>query len=151
MSWAFDQHDIVWTTHMPHLIVEYSSNVAAHHDIDALLDVIHQTVLTFDFVPVAGVRIRGIEHAQTRIADGSDENHAFVAMVARMGPGRDAEEKHRLINSVLDAAAGQIEGEAGPLHIAWSFEVQEIDAEFRVNRNNIASHLKTVQMTNGEG
>ncbi len=136
---------------MPHLIVEYSSNVAAHHDIDALLDVIHQTVLSFDFVPVAGVRIRGIEHAQTRIADGSDENYAFVAMVARMGPGRDPEAKHRLINAVLDAAAGQVDGEASPLHIAWSFEVQEIDAEFRVNRNNIASHRKNAHMTNGGG
>ncbi len=127
---------------MPHLIVEYSSNVAAHHNIDSLLDVIHENVLSLDVAPIAGVRIRAIEHGQTRIADGSDENFAYIAMVARIGPGRDAETKHLVINSVLDAAMSQVDGEGGPLHIAWSFELQEIDAEFRVNRNNIASVMK---------
>lgn len=147
---SLTNRDTVWTTRMPHLIVEYSSNVALHHDIDALLDVIHQIVLSHDFVPVAGVRIRGIEQAQTRVADGLDDNYAYIAMVARMGPGRDPDEKHQLIKSVLDAAGDQIDGEDGPLHIAWSFEVQEIDAEFRVNRNNIASHMKNTRTANGE-
>lgn len=126
---------------MPHLIVEYSSNVASHHDIDALLDVIHHTVLALDVAPVAGIRIRAIAQDKTRIADGSDENFAYVAMVARLGPGRDANTKHRVINSVLDAAVAHVEAEGGPLHIAWSFEIQEIDAEFRVNRNNIAAYM----------
>lgn len=126
---------------MPHLIIEYSSNVAEHHDIERLLDVVHETVLALDVAPVAGIRIRAVECPHTRIADGSDENHAFVAMVARLGPGRDAQTKKRLIDRVLGAAIDHQTSEGGPLHIAWSFEVQEIDAEFRVNRNEIAAHL----------
>ena len=127
---------------MPHLIVEYSSNVATHHDIDALLDVVHEALLSLDIARVPGIRIRGIEHDRTRIADGSDENFAYIAMVARLGPGRDADTKHRLITSLLDVAVAHVEGEAGPLIIAWSFELQEIDAEFRINKNNIATHIK---------
>lgn len=131
---------------MPHLIIEYSSNVATHHDIDALLDVVHETLLSLDIARIPAIRIRGIEHDRTRIADGSDENFAYIAMVARLGPGRDSETKHRLINSLLDAAVAHVDGQSSPLHIAWSFELQEIDAEFRVNTNNIATHMKNREL-----
>ncbi len=123
---------------MPHLIIEYSANVSEHHSIDALLDVIQQAVLDMDVAPVAGVRIRALRQEQYRIADGSDSNHAYVAMVARIGPGRDDETKQRIITTLLDAAEAQFASESSPLVIAWSLEVQEIDATFRENRNGIA-------------
>lgn len=126
---------------MPHFTVEYSSNLAVNHDVDALLDAIHSKVLELDFVPMTGIRLRGIPHDKTRIADGSDPNFAFVAIVARIGPGRDDATKRLLMDSVLDAAISQVESEDGPLLIAWSVEVQEIEAAFRVNKNNIATHL----------
>ena len=127
---------------MPHLIIEYSANVAEHHSIDALLDVLQQTVLDMEVAPVAGVRIRALRQEQYRIADNSDANHAYVAMVARIGPGRDDETKKRIITTLLDAAEAQFESEGGPLIVAWSLEVQEIDANFRENRNGIAKALK---------
>lgn len=125
---------------MPHLIVEYSSNVAQHHDIEALLDALHQATLGLGVAPVPGVRIRGIRQDEYRIADGS-KDLAYIAMVARLGPGRDAETKLRVIETLLDAGEAQIASENGPLVIAWSMEVQEIDAEFRRNRNHIAGRL----------
>jgi 5-carboxymethyl-2-hydroxymuconate isomerase len=127
---------------MPHLTVEYSSNIASHHDIDALLDALHHTVLSLGVAPVPGVRIRAVARETYRIADGSNENYAFVAMTARIGPGRDAETKKMMTETLLDAAEAQLATEPSPLVIAWSLEVQEIDAEFRVNRNHIASHMK---------
>jgi 5-carboxymethyl-2-hydroxymuconate isomerase len=127
---------------MPHLIVEYSANVAVHHDVDALLDTLQQTVLEMGVAPVPGVRIRAIQHDRYRIADNSDTNHAFVAMVARIGPGRDADTKTRIINTLLDSAEAKFATEPSPLIIAWSLEVQEIEAEFRVNRNYVATAMK---------
>jgi len=127
---------------MPHLTVEYSSNVASHHDVDALLDVLHRSVLSLEVAPIPGVRIRAFARDTYRIADGSNENYAFVAMTARIGPGRDAETKKMVIETLLDAAEVQLATEPSPLVIAWSMEVQEIDADFRVNRNHIASHMK---------
>lgn len=136
---------------MPHLTVEYSSNVANHHDIDALLDVLHRAVLSLAVAPIPGVRIRAFARETYRIADGSNENYAFVAMTARIGPGRDAATKKMLIETLLDAAEAQLATEPGPLIIAWSLEVQEIDAEFRVNRNHIASHMKRDSHEQGGG
>ncbi len=127
---------------MPHLIIEHSANVAQHHDVSALLDAVHRAVLDLEVAPVAGVRIRSIEQSNYRIASGDDPNHAYIAMIARLGPGRDAETKTHLINTVLDAAEAQVATEDSPLVIAWSLEVQEIDAEFRVNRNHIAAAMK---------
>lgn len=126
---------------MPHLIIEYSANVAEHHSIDALLDVLQQTVLAMEVAPVAGVRIRALRQEQYRIADGSNDNHAYVAMVARIGPGRDDETKQRITTTLLDAAEAQFATEDSPLIIAWSLEVQEIDANFRENRNGIARQM----------
>jgi len=127
---------------MPHLIVEYTANVALHHDVDALLDALQQAILDMAVAPVPGVRIRAIQLDHYRIADNSDPNHAFVAMAARIGPGRDAATKTMLINTLLDTAEAQFATESSPLIIAWSAEVQQIDAEFRVNRNHIATAMK---------
>jgi len=126
---------------VPHLIIEYSANVAKYHDIDGLLDVMQKTTIDLGASPTPGIRIRAIRHDQYRIADASDPDHAFVAMVARIGPGRDAETKTRLINTLLDAAEAQFATEDSPLAIAWSLEVQEIDADFRVNRNHVKTRM----------
>ncbi len=134
---------------MPHLIVEHSSNVAAHHDIDALLDVLLESTLAQGVAPVPGIRIRAVNHERTRIADGSNENYAFIAITARLGPGRDAATKMSLIETTLDAAQAHIASEGGPLIIAWSFEVQEIDAAFRINRNEIAAHMNKTDASSG--
>ena len=126
---------------MPHLIIEYSGNVAKYHDIDGLLDVLQKATIELDVSPTPGIRIRAIGHDQYRIADGSDPDHAFVAMVARIGPGRDDETKTRLIDTLLDAAEAQFATEDSPLCVAWSLEVQEIDANFRVNRNHVKTRM----------
>ncbi|MEM9204588.1 MAG: hypothetical protein AAGC53_23340 [Actinomycetota bacterium] len=125
---------------MPHVIIEYSANVAQHHDIDALVGVVHDAVVANGIGPHAGVRTRAIVREHFRVADGHPTN-AMIAMVARLGPGRDAETKHGFIEEILDAAEAHTSRESTALDIAWSFEVQEIDAEFRVNRNHVAAAM----------
>ncbi len=137
---------------MPHLTVEYSANVADHHDVDLLIEAVHQAAIDFEIGPLAGMRTRGAERSMFRVADGGDDL-AFVAITARLGPGRDAATKQAFIEHVLDRAQrqikaeDQIKAEGHPLAIAWSMEVQEIDADFRVNRNEVAKRLAGDQRT----
>lgn len=126
---------------MPHIIIEYSANVADHHDVDALITVIHETVTATRIGPLGGLRTRATSREKYRIADGHTDN-AMVSITARLGPGREPEEKTAFISTVLDAAEAQLATEDSPLVIAWSMEVQEIDAQFRVNRNHVAARLK---------
>lgn len=125
---------------MPHILVEYSANVAVHHDIDALLAVVHEAGLSQKLAALGGHRTRAMEREHYRVADGNPD-YAFVAVYVRIGPGRDAATKTALLTAVLDAAEQHIADQDGPLTIAWSIEVQEIDADFRVNRNDVTKAL----------
>lgn len=125
---------------MPHVIIECSANVAERHDIDALVAVVHDTVVASEIAPTAGCRTRAHVLDHYRVADLHPDN-AMVAMVARLGPGRSVEQKQALIQAVLDAAEVHVANESSTLSIAWSMEVQEIDADVRINRNHVASAM----------
>ena len=124
---------------MPHVIIEYSANVAEHHDIDELVEVVHAAALADGLPALDALRTRAEERTAFRVADGAETN-AFVAIHARIGPGRDADAKQRFLAAVLDAAEAHVAGtplDPPPLDIAWSIELTEIDPEFRINRNHV--------------
>lgn len=123
---------------MPHITIEHSANIAAHHDIETLVSDVHEAALSDGLPPVAGLRTRAAERSHYQVATGQD-SFAFVAVTARIGPGRSAEQKTQFLTALIDAAEAALAG--GPLHIAFSAEVQEIDPEFRINRNHIRPYL----------
>lgn len=126
---------------VPHIFVEYSSNVARYHDVEGLLDIVHRSAQADGLAPADGVRSRAVERSSYRIADSADD-YAFIAITARIGPGRSTEDKQRFLASILDAAEHHVEGESGPLAIAWSAEVQEIDADLRINKNHVRTRIQ---------
>ncbi len=150
---------------MPHITIEYSANVAEHHDVQALVDVVHAAALEHGLPQLDALRTRAAERPVYRIADG-DPLHAFVAISVRIGPGRDDDTKSTFIEHVLDAAVVQLrsgegepadegsgDGKSGdaadsserPLAIAWSIELTEIDPQFRINRNFVRTRLQAQQ------
>ncbi len=124
---------------MPHVTIEYSSNVQLHHDIDALVNAVHAAALDDGLPPLAGLRTRAVSREHYQVATGDDEL-AFVAITARIGPGRSDEQKTRFLTALLDATETMLQ--PGPLHIAFSAEIQEIDIEFRINRNHVRPYLE---------
>ena len=125
---------------MPHITIEYSANVAEHHDIDALVQAVHAAALEHGLPALDALRTRAAARSHYCIADG-DPHHAFVAIAVRIGPGRTADEKTSFVHSLLDAAEYQIAAEPGPLAIAWSAELTEIDPAFRVNHNEVRERI----------
>lgn len=125
---------------MPHLTVEYSANVAHHHDIQQLIDVVHRAALQHGLPPMEGLRTRAVARDNYVIANG-DPDFAFIAIHARIGPGRSDEDKASFIGQVLDAAQQSIDAAGGPLAIAWSIELNEINPANRINRNGVRDRL----------
>jgi len=126
---------------MPHITIEHSRNLAEAHDVDALVADVHGVAAAHEWVPIDGLRTRAVVRNHYRVADGAPTN-AFVAIIARVGPGRTDDEKQVFLDTILEGAVASIEGTDGTatcLVIAWSIEVQEIDARWRVNRNRIRS------------
>jgi 5-carboxymethyl-2-hydroxymuconate isomerase len=128
---------------VPHIIVEYSENIAQSVTVSALLQAVHAAALATGLAPLDALRTRGEERADYVIADGHPDN-AFVAIVARLGPGRTPEEKHGLLNALVAAANNAIGDEIK--NVMLSVEYQEIDATFRVNQNELR---KTMQRRSG--
>ncbi len=126
---------------MPHIIIEHSANLAEVHDIQSLVDAVHAAALDDGLAVLDALRTRAAERPHYRIADG-DPTHAFVAITARIGPGRTDEQIQRFLNRLIDT----VDAELAPLSdrhaIALSAEIQFIDSAVRINRNYVRSRLE---------
>ncbi len=128
---------------MPHLTIEYSANVADHQDIQNLVDVVHDAAIAHGLAPLEGLRTRAVAREHYRVANGNPD-YAFIALHARIGPGRTDDDKSSFITDVLDAAQAEVKASAGPLAICWSIELNEIDPATRINRNEVRTHMQAV-------
>ena len=72
---------------MPHIIVEYSSNLEDCLVVDQLLRSIHEAALTHPTIPLVGLRTRAERRENYLIADG-DSRHMFIAVLVRLNGDR---------------------------------------------------------------
>lgn len=129
---------------MPHIIIEHSDNLGTAADSQLLVDQVHEAVLGSPIIPLAGLRTRAATRPAYSVADGHKDN-AFVAVMARLGPGRTAEEKTALVELLLTATETAVDSIAPHLVVSYSVELQEIDPEFRINRNHIRTRIQQQQ------
>ncbi len=118
---------------MPHVIVEYSSNLESIADMSALVEALHAAALATGVAPVDALRTRAEPRAVFVVGDGHADN-AFVAIIGRFGPGRSAADKERFLNAMVETVEAVLGAAAANVMI--SVEWQDIDVEFRVNKNN---------------
>ena len=125
---------------MPHIIIEYSANLAELTDTDALLAAVHAAALDDGLPAVAGLRTRAVSRDHYRIADG-DPSYGFVCLTARIGPGREPEMIQRFLTRLIETVDAMLAPLQPDHPIALSAEVQLIDPALRINRNHIRTHL----------
>lgn len=126
---------------MPHVIVEYSSNLESQVDIPGLVRRVHEAALSTGVFELAAVRTRAEPRTCYVIADGHDDN-SFVAVVVRIAPGRDDETRHRLGSAIFDAVCNYLQKIEQTEPIVISLEVQQVDPAATFRRNNLPSFLK---------
>ena len=127
-----------------HITIEYSANLAEYHDIQTLVGAVHEAAAGHSLAPLDGLRTRAVARTHYRIADG-DPDHAFVAIALRVGPGRDDAARRSYLEAILNAAEAHIGATPSPLAVAWSAEITEIDAAFRINRNEVRARIAARQ------
>ena len=125
---------------MPHVIVEYSANLDDGVTPRAMVDAVHAAVLASGVFPLGGVRTRAAPRAIYRIADGNPE-HAFVAVLMRIGTGRDAATRKSVVDSVLAALSSSLPAAVHARGLALSVEIQEIDEAGVARSNNLHKKL----------
>ena len=113
---------------MPHVIVEYSSNLETGLNAKTLVDALHRTIAQSGLFDLPAIRTRALPRAVYRIADGKPEN-VFLHIVARIRRGRTVEERQKLGNALLDTAKAAVGVLPAAPPIALSVEIHEIDPD----------------------
>ena len=133
---------------MPHIVVEYSSNIEDRIDLQRLIRRLHDTAIGTGLFPLGGTRTRAARRNDYRIADGHPDN-GFVHVTMRIGHGRDADAKTRAAQAVFDALCEHLAPlfDASPLGI--SFEVQELDPALSFKKNNLHEYVAARQARGG--
>lgn len=125
---------------MPHVIVEYSANLAGAVEIRPLLQALHEAAIQTGVFPAGGVRTRAERREEFIVADGRPEA-AFVHVMLRIGAGRDAPTKKRAADSVFAVLCDRLKTEQDKRPLAISLEVQELDPILNLKKNNLHAYL----------
>lgn len=125
---------------MPHVIVEYSANLAAAVEIKSLLAALHAAALETGVFPAGGIRTRAERRDEYIVADGRPEA-AFVHVMLRIGAGRDLPTKKRAANLVFGVLCNFLKPAQDKRPLAISLEVQELDPVLNLKQNNLHAYL----------
>jgi 5-carboxymethyl-2-hydroxymuconate isomerase len=126
---------------MPHITVEYSANLEPEVAIQELLVGLHHEALDTGVFPIGGLRTRAERRDLYVIADG-DPEHGFIAVLVRIGEGREAETRKDVaarLMAVLERQTAEARQRRG---LALSVEVQEIDGTASLKVNNLHERMQ---------
>jgi 5-carboxymethyl-2-hydroxymuconate isomerase len=126
---------------MPHFTLEYSGNLDARLDMAEVVEVVRQAAVATGIFPLGGIRVRAIRCEHYAIADGSAE-FGFLAMVLRLGEGRDLAARKRAGEVIFKALSSHLDPVFAAGKFALSFDMQINDKETSWKRNNIHEALK---------
>ncbi|WP_315741508.1 MULTISPECIES: 5-carboxymethyl-2-hydroxymuconate Delta-isomerase [unclassified Bradyrhizobium] len=126
---------------MPHFSIEYSANLEPRVDMQNLCEVVRKAAAETGIFPVGGIRVRAIRCEHYAIADGKPD-YGFLAMLLRLGEGRDLPARQKAGEHVFQALSSHLEPIFASSKFALSFDMQINDAATSWKRNNIHDALK---------
>lgn len=126
---------------MPHFTIEYSANLDARVDMGKVVEVVRKAAVETGIFPLGGIRVRAIRCEHYAIADGS-AHFGFLAMVLRLGEGRDLAARKKAGEHIFKALSGHLDPVFAGGKFALSFDMQINDKETSWKRNNIHDALK---------
>jgi 5-carboxymethyl-2-hydroxymuconate isomerase len=127
---------------MPHLTIEYSSNLEERLEFEKLSRRIMREMIATDLFELGSVRVRAIRCDHYAIADEAQDN-AFIDMSLRIGAGRTLEDRKRVGEAIFSAAVEELASMFATPHFALSFEIREIDPMLSWKKNAIHPRLRT--------
>lgn len=128
---------------MPHLIFEYTDNLAAEGDIPALLKKANQVLIDQGGVfPIGGIRSRGVRLTEYCVADGAQPSDAFVHATLKIGAGRSDEAKKKAGDELFELMKQHFAALYARQGLALSLEIQEFSEAGTWKHNNIHARYK---------
>jgi len=125
---------------MPHFIVEHSANLSESHDLQVLADLIRDAAVETGVFPLAGIRVRFHSSEIYTIADGHHDN-AFLAIVVRLGAGRDTKTKQQAGKRVFDVVCDFFGDFVKSGHMMVSLDMDENNPELSFKANSVHQRM----------
>jgi 5-carboxymethyl-2-hydroxymuconate isomerase len=132
---------------MPHFTLEYSANLDGRVDIGAACEAVRKAAVETGIFPLGGIRVRAIRCEHFAIADGRP-GLGFLAMLLRLGEGRDLAARQKAGALVFKALSDHLEPLFADRKFALSFDMQINDKDMSWKRNGIHD-LLTSEARNG--
>ena len=126
---------------MPHFTIEYSANLDSRLDIGIVCEIVRKAAVETGIFPLGGIRVRALRCEHYAIADGNPQ-HGFLAMVLRLGEGRDLAARKKAGEHIFKALSAHLDPVFAASKFALSFDMQINDKETSWKRNNIHDALK---------
>ena len=93
---------------MPHFTIEYSANLDARVDMAEIVELVRKAAVETGIFPLGGIRVRAVKCEHYAIADGNPQ-HGFLAMVLRLGEGRDLAARKKAGGHIFKALSGHLD------------------------------------------
>lgn len=132
---------------MPHFTIEYSANLDARVEMAEIVELVRKAAVETGIFPLGGIRVRAFKCEHYAIADGNPR-HGFLAMVLRLGEGRDLAARKKAGEHIFRALSDHLDPVFAGSKFALSFDMQINDKATSWKRNNIHDALK-VETING--
>jgi 5-carboxymethyl-2-hydroxymuconate isomerase len=127
---------------LPHIIVEYSANLESQVSPQKLVNALHQAAIATGVMPIGGLRTRAERREYFAVADGDPDN-AFVAVLVRLGAGRDAATRKRVAEDLMRVLERETAEAFRTRGLGLTVEVQEIDPTASLKTNNLHERIRT--------
>ena len=124
---------------MPHFTIEYSANLDT--DMHEFAHLVANAALETEMFPLGGIRVRAVKCEDFVVADAHPLN-SFVAIVARIGAGRDAAAKRKAAAHVFGQAEAFFAEALEGGHFMLSFDMVESDPALSFKANGVHARLK---------
>jgi len=121
---------------VPHVVIEYSANLELEVEPMRLVRAVHRAVLSQPIFETPAVRTRAARREHFLVADG-DPSHGFVAVTARIAPGRLAAERKAASEAIMAALYAELETVYKQRGLVLSVEVTELDSAAMTRRNGL--------------
>ena len=131
---------------MPHMIVEYSSNIEDLIQTDGLFEKLCDVGVDTGVFNRSGIRVRGVARDRFEIADGHPDN-AFVHTVLRVGHGRDETTLKAAGDRIYAIICDHLAALAETRALNISMEIQEIHPNLTWKKNNTADWMRGRSVT----
>ncbi|MCS6808419.1 MAG: 5-carboxymethyl-2-hydroxymuconate Delta-isomerase [Bacteroidota bacterium] len=128
---------------MPHIILEYSTNIVEKPDFASLFRSIHDAMMKFGVFHRDDLKSRAYACDTYFIADGKP-HHAFVHAEIGILSGRSAEMRDELSNDIIDILRTAFQDSLHERHCIVSVEIRELDRE--TYRKVTSAHISTSGM-----